>query len=194
VEARVGGNPSSNVGVDYGRQLRRSAGRAEVRALYEQAGLSLEDDLATLAAAPRIARDPAAVAALDAAASFAGSLAVPVLTVHDVADPLVPVEHEQAYAALVKEAGNASQLRQVFLDRAGHCTMSPAETVAALQVMGERVATGRFGRHATDAGSLNARALALGPELNAHLDDDTGQPVPTPPAFTRFQPGRFLRP
>ena len=37
-EARVGGNPSTNVGVDYGRQLRRSSSEREVRRLYERAG------------------------------------------------------------------------------------------------------------------------------------------------------------
>jgi hypothetical protein len=31
----------------------------------------------------------------------------------------------------------------------------------------------------------------LGPELNAHLDDETGQPVPTPPAFTGPTPRRW---
>ncbi len=52
MEARAGGNPSSNVDVDYAALLRRSNGRREVRDLYAQAGLDLRADLATLAAAP----------------------------------------------------------------------------------------------------------------------------------------------
>src|SRR6266516_4092853 len=49
LEARAGGNPSWNTGVDYAAQLRKSADRHEVEALYRQAGLSLKSDLATLA-------------------------------------------------------------------------------------------------------------------------------------------------
>src|SRR5262249_40619159 len=63
--SRAGGTPSSNTGVDYRRQLRRSGARREVRALYDAAGLSLDQDIATLAAAPRIAADPAARDYLD---------------------------------------------------------------------------------------------------------------------------------
>ena len=54
LEFRAGGNPSWNTGVDYREQLERSVDREEVRALYEQAGLSLEGDLDTLNNAERI--------------------------------------------------------------------------------------------------------------------------------------------
>jgi hypothetical protein len=117
---------------------------------------------------------------------------VPVLTVHTVADPLAPVEHEQAYAAQVERAGDRPQLRQVFTERAGHCAFSPAEKVAALQALVRRVEYGVW--PSTRPAAMNSRALALGPELNAHLDDETGQPVPTAPAFTPFTPGPFPRP
>src|SRR5213080_1976285 len=48
LEARAGGNPSWNTGVDYKKLLRQSINRDEVQALYTQANLSLEDDLDTL--------------------------------------------------------------------------------------------------------------------------------------------------
>ena len=48
LEARAGGNPSWNTGVDYERQLRRSVDYAEVKALYAQAGLSLDANLDAL--------------------------------------------------------------------------------------------------------------------------------------------------
>ena len=52
-EEHAGGNMAWNTRVDYGRILARSSIRAEVAALYAQAGLSLSGDLATLAAAPQ---------------------------------------------------------------------------------------------------------------------------------------------
>jgi hypothetical protein len=192
VEGPAGGNPSSNTGIDYDVTLRRSADLREVKALYEQARLDLSDDLRTLAGAPRISAGPGAVSYLEETASLDGHLGhVPVLTVHTVADPLAPVENEQAYAAKVARAGDTRQLRQVFTDRAGHCTFSPAEKVAALQTLIRRVESGVW--PSTAASAMNSQAAALGPELNAHLDDDTGQPVPTPPAFTAFTPGPFPR-
>jgi dienelactone hydrolase len=193
IEARVGGNASSNVGVDYGEQLRRSVDRAEVKALYRAAGLDLGVDLAALAKAPRIAADKAAVTELAQFASPSGHLGkVPVLTLHTQSDPLLSAEHEQAYAAAVAEAGASAQLRQAFTERAGHCTFSPAETVAALHAVIDRVETG--GWKGTHPAALNAAATALGPELNVHFDEATGTLVPTPPAFTKHRPGVFLRP
>ena len=85
MEAHAGGNPSSNVGVDYADLLRRSNGRREVRDLYEQAGLDLHADLATLAAAPRITADKAAVKYATANVAFDGELRDPLVTLHTTA-------------------------------------------------------------------------------------------------------------
>ncbi len=136
LEQRAGGNPSWNTGVDYRRQLRRSIDAKEVRALYEQAGLSLEDDLATLAAAPRIAADPGAVDYVTRNIVFNGNLSgVPVLTMHTSGDGLVVVQNEQAYASVVNAADNGDLLRETFVHRAGHCTFTPAETITAFQTL-----------------------------------------------------------
>jgi pimeloyl-ACP methyl ester carboxylesterase len=193
LEARAGGNPSFNAGVDYTSRLYRSSGRREVLALYRRAGVSLADDLRTLAAAPRITADPSALHYLAETTRLDGRLSVPVFTVHNVADPLAPVEHEQAYAATVRRTGAQAWLRQAFVNRAGHCIFTPAETVAALQVVIGRVESGHWGPGAY-AHALNLRAASLGPALNAHLDEDTGLPVATPPAFVPFHPSWFLRP
>src|SRR5258708_22685950 len=61
LEFRAGGNPSSNVGADYRRQFAHSVDAAEVRALYEQAGLDLEADLDELNETVRISADPRAM-------------------------------------------------------------------------------------------------------------------------------------
>jgi pimeloyl-ACP methyl ester carboxylesterase len=193
IEARAGGNPSFNAGIDYAGLLRDSNDRGEVRALYRRAGLRVSDDLSRLAAAPRITADPSALHYLTKFATPGGRLRVPVLTMHNIADPLAPVEHEQAYASVVHDAGKRSLVRQLFVGRAGHCIFTPAETVAALQVVIKRVEGGRW-HQPTAADSLNARAISLGPGLNAHLDDETGGLVPTDPAFVEFEPGLYPHP
>lgn len=192
VEHYVGGNPSTNVGVDYGRLLRRSTSRDEVNDLYKAAALALQDDLAILDSAPRIAADPAARTELGRFVTFDGALhRRPVLTLHTSDDPLVGAQAESAYRDTVVRAGNRKLLRQVFTDRAGHCLFTPAETIAALDTLLERIDTGRW--PSTSASRLNARALALGAGLNVHFEDDSTTPVPTDPAFTHRRPGPFLR-
>jgi len=190
LEARAGGNVSGNTGVDYDRQLALSIDRDEVEALYKDAGLDLGADLGTLNQAERISADPAAVRYLTRNVSFDGDLGhVPVLSIHTTNDPLVDVEQEQAYASAVDRAGDSNLLRQAFVDRAGHCTFTPAEQIAALQTLLDRVQRHSWLAVRTDPATLNARATALGPQLNVLAAN-----LPAGPSYERFQPAPFLRP
>jgi pimeloyl-ACP methyl ester carboxylesterase len=190
LEARAQGNVSWNTGVDYRKQLNRSIGRDQVRALYEQAGLDLDADLKTLNETARISADPEAVHYLQRNIIFDGKIHIPVLTLHTKGDGLVVVQNESAYKKVVDEAGNEEFLRRAFVDRAGHCTFTPGETIAAVQKLINRLDTGRW--HDVDAGDLNSAAVALGPGFNIF-----GTPqgvVPVRPAYIEFDPSRYLRP
>jgi hypothetical protein len=68
--------------VNYGQQLERSADYNEVKVLYQQAGLSLQSDLAPLAAAPRIQVDPGALQYLSTYIIFNSDVKIPVLALH----------------------------------------------------------------------------------------------------------------
>jgi pimeloyl-ACP methyl ester carboxylesterase len=191
LETRAQGNVSWNTGVDYRKQLGRSIGREEVRALYEQAGLDLEADLKTLNETARISADPEAVRYLERNIIFNGEIHFPVLTLHTKGDGLVVVQNESAYKDVVDEAGNQEFLRRTFVDRAGHCTFTPAETIAAARTLINRLDTGRW--NDVDASDLNNAAAALGPRFNI-FGTPAGQIVPVPPAFFKFNPSRYLRP
>jgi pimeloyl-ACP methyl ester carboxylesterase len=180
LEARAGGQFSWNTGVDYRVQLSHSIDRAEVKALYAAAGLDLNKDLDTLNDAPRISANPAAAAYVAKYITYNGELNIPVLTMHTTGDGLVEVTDENAYASVVKSAGDSSMLRQVYVHRAGHCTFTPAETISAFQTLIHRVNTGHWG--STAPAAMNAQAAALG-VLNS-----------APPSFLTFHPDRFLRP
>jgi hypothetical protein len=188
LEKRAGGNPSWNVGVDYSALLAASADRDEVVALYQQAGLDLNADLAALASGARIKPDPAAAAYLSRNLSFNGQLRIPVLSMHTTGDGLVVPPNERAYSSVVAAAGNQDMLRQVFVHRAGHCAFSPAETIAALQQLLHRVESGRWDDAALQPGPLNAAARAQGPGLNSFFG------FGLPPSFEDFTPSVFLRP
>ncbi len=190
LEARAQGNVSWNTGVNYRAQLAHSVDRHEVQELYEKAGLSLDADLETLEDAVRISADPEGVHYLERNIIFNGEIHIPVLTLHTKGDGLVVVQNESAYKQVVEEAGNEEFLRQTFVSRAGHCTFTPAETIAAVQTLINRLDTGRW--QDVDATDLNNAAAALGPGFNIF-----GTPqgvVPVPPAYIKFDPNRYLRP
>ena len=99
---------------------------------------------------------------------------------HTKGDGLVSNQNEHAYRNTVERAGSERFLRQTFVHRAGHCTFTPAETVAALGNLLARLDTGHWPDLDPDA--LNAEAAVLGP-LNV-----------APPSFFDFDPTRFMRP
>jgi hypothetical protein len=181
LEGRAGGNPSWTGGVNFWQQLQESPDYSEVKALYHAAGLSLGADMATLTAAPRITPDPSAVAYLKHNIVFNGDLSQPVLTLHTTGDGLVVNEDESQYKSTVDSAGKGYLLRQDFVSRAGHCTFTPAETIAAFKALIHRVNTGHWGNLSPAA--LNAVATALGPTYNT-----------APAAYTPFTPSTFQRP
>ena len=178
-EGWAGGNMAWNTGVDYARMLSRSSIRTEVEVLYARAGLSLADDLATLARAPRISADPAAVRYVIRNLTFTGRPATPLLTIHTTGDALVPVQVERAYAEAVHKSGRDRLLRQGFVHRAGHCTFTTGEMLAALEAIERRANTGRWPD--TGPNALNAAAARLDPDAtHAYL---TYRPAPYPRPF-----------
>jgi len=183
LEARAGGNVSWTTGVNFTTQLALSSDLAEVQALYTAAGLSLSADLATIQASAPISADPAAVKYLTKYIVYNGDLDLPVLTLHTTGDGLVVNQDEQAYRNVALDAGDGAMLREGYVHRAGHCTFTPAETIAAFQTLIHRVNTGTWG-NSTSAAALEAAATALGPTYN----------FPAPAAYIAFQPSRFLRP
>lgn len=180
LEHRGGGNPSGNVGVDYGRLLAASPSAAEVTALYAESGGGLDQDLARLAAAQRIEADPIAAEWLRRTSSLSPQPPIPVVTLHGTDDGLVVVQQESAYAPE----------RRLFVRRPGHCSFSPAEMLAAFQALVRRLDSGSWSDISPTA--LDAAALALGPDYNGlrslKAPVDGGRPQ-----FVEFRPPVFLR-
>lgn len=176
IELAAGGDSSWNAGVDYRALLRESAHDDQVRALYRQAGLSLDADLAALTRGAHYTAEGDSLAAMRATSVNTGRLAVPLLDIHTTSDQLVPVEQEAAFAGRVRAAGDSALLRQAYVSRQGHCDFTTAEIVAALDTVNLRVTTGRWGA-STSAASLQAAATAL------NLDGA---------AFVRYRPAALL--
>lgn len=71
-----------------------------------------------------------------------GRLSIPVLTLHTTMDPAVPFFHEAAYAQIVADAGRSDYLVQRAVERYGHCTFTPQETLGAFLDLVSWVETG----------------------------------------------------
>lgn len=187
VEMQAGGNPSWNTDVDYAELLASSICRHEVEGLYRSARLDQDEDLERLASQDRIAADPAAVAYLERHIVFDGNLhGIPVLTFHTTGDGLVIPDHESAYADVVHHAGQEDLLRQLFVERGGHCTFTFAEILTALDVLLDRIEGGSWPDLVPAA--LNAAARGLGDTSGRLASGDVIEP-----GFVDFQPPPFRR-
>jgi hypothetical protein len=100
----------------------------------------------------------------------------------------VIAQNEAAYAGVVAAAGKKDLLRQVFVHRAGHCAFTPAETIALVQALINRLDTGRWDDQALKPAALNAVAIAQGVSANSFFG------FAVPPAFAAFKPGAYPRP
>jgi pimeloyl-ACP methyl ester carboxylesterase len=138
-EARAGGVFSWNTGVDYAAQLRASGREPLVRTLYRRAGLDLAADLARLAAAPRVAADPAAVAYMAQHYTPTMRPAVPIVSVQAMGDGLTSPSLQGEY---VRQAGQRAA--GLWLRQAGHCTFAPAQVTAAIGFLERRLDAGRW--------------------------------------------------
>jgi hypothetical protein len=107
--------------------------------------------------------DPAALAAMDAGYETTGRLAVPLVTLHTAADPIVPYWHEPRYSLRALAASGALHANlPVF--RYGHCSFSAEEALVAFGLLVLKV-EGRELRNverilATEASRRHYRSLA----------------------------------
>ncbi|WP_314501720.1 alpha/beta hydrolase [uncultured Microbacterium sp.] len=177
IETATGGSATWNVGVDYGKLFQQSEDRRRVAELYRAAGLDLKSDLALLTRTADTAADAGSVETLSATSGLTGELQMPVLTMHTTIDILAPVQVEQEYAEDVRSQGESALLRQTFVEREGHCSFTPAEIAAGIDVLEERVTSGHWGAESNSVPRLNALAASI---------DDSGS------AFVTVPPREFL--
>jgi hypothetical protein len=161
IDMASGGSATWTKGVNFGLLLAESPYLPEVISLYHQAGLNLWTDLQNLTQHANITADPGAVQSLEQTSVPTGQLQVPELDMHTISDQLVPVQQENYYWHTVTFAGRGDLLRQAFVQRQLHCNFNPAELVAGVEAIQQRVQTGQWGDLA-DPAVLNAAATATG--------------------------------
>jgi hypothetical protein len=180
VEAIAGGNVSWNTGVNYEDLLKRSGRQAMVAALYEKAGLSLKDDLATLAAAPRISADPGAVRRAEPMMTYTGRIQDPLVNV-DNDDPVDPASDKLAYLQTLKDAKTDGLFRLLWADGPGHGGQTNLDRAVGFTLLMNRLDTGRWGDTSLPA------LEELGAQIASKSPVDLGQ-------LSLFNPGPLPKP
>jgi alpha-beta hydrolase superfamily lysophospholipase len=135
------------------------------------------DDDALNARVARYRADPEARAALGADTDPQGPIALPVLTIHAVDDPVAFVELEAHFRDTMVRGGSADRLVQVFTSDREHSYLSDAQYVTVMRAL---LDWAERGEKPTPAG-IAARCAALEPAF----DPATG---------CRFLPGFAPRP
>jgi len=93
------------------------------------------DDAKLNAKVQRYAADPQAVAQFAADTDPGGRIAVPVLSVHAIDDPVAFVELESTFHDTMQKAGSAGHLVQSFTDDHEHSYLSDPQYAAAMQAL-----------------------------------------------------------
>lgn len=90
------------------------------------------DDPTLDARIERFVSHPDAERYLDRYFEPSGYLRIPVITLHNVRDPITSIEHEYRFADVVDAAGSSALLVQRTVDRFGHCAFNDQEVVNAM--------------------------------------------------------------
>ena len=143
-ERRAGGVFSWNTGIDYAAQLKRSGRGPMVRALYREAGIDIERDLAALNEGERISADPAAVAYMTSHYTPDAQPLAPLLAVQMIGDGLTSPSLQRAYVDAVDGTGKGAMVKPLWVDGAGHCNFSTPVVLASLSYLGDRLRTRRW--------------------------------------------------
>jgi len=73
---------------------------------------------------------------------FNGKIKNPILTVHNIVDPLLVVAHESAYKELNASAGRDELLFQTYVTGIGHCNLTGPQVLTAIASIDSWVRTG----------------------------------------------------
>ncbi len=134
-------------------------------------GDDINGDIVRIAANPAF-RDPATYPEF---ADFTGKIQRPLLTIHGTGDVFVPISLEQSYRRIVDDAGTGDLLVQRAIRRAGHCTFSQEERIAAFEDLVKWVGQKQKPAGEDLQGDLRDAGLTF---TNPKLPDDPGAPDP----------------
>lgn len=125
----LGGNPFSNAGISYFG--------------------SSNDQILNLFVA-RYTPDPSVLQKMNRDYSTTGRLKIPLVTMHNTGDDIVPYWHETQYAQKVQASGSSAFYTNIPVESYGHCDFTSGQALAAFVTMTYK-ATGQLPAGITEA-------------------------------------------
>jgi hypothetical protein len=176
VEEDLRGNPSTNVGVNYGARVTADdAALIDAMAGAEGTTLTL---VRRIAAIPGVEADPAARAAADAQYPPPAALTKPNVTLHTAVDPVAILANETLYGQAAAQA-SGQDIRWLSINvsnppspypadgvapyGAGHCSFTGTSLVGSVRILDDWVRLGRFPTWAGNTIALGAQSGFAGP-------------------------------
>lgn len=176
VEEQHGGNPSTNVGVNYGARITTDEA-ALIDAMAGADGATLLF-VRQMAALPAVEADPAARESADAQYPPPARLTKPTLTLHTAIDPVAILANETLYGQAAAQA-SGEDIRWLNINvsnpptpypadgvapyGAGHCSFTGTSIVGAVQILDDWVRLGRFPTWAGNTLALGTPSGFAGP-------------------------------
>ncbi len=100
-----------------------------------RAYLGSADDMLLNSTVQRFDADGLALKTIGSKYQTSGALQVPLVTLHNTGDPIVPYWHELLYEAKVTASGSSLLYSNIPIDRYGHCSFTVPEVLAAFQML-----------------------------------------------------------
>ncbi len=169
IEEQYGGNPSTNVGVNYGARVMADEAEEIDRTAGQSATLGLVRQIADL---PAVEADPSARTAAGADFPNPSALTKPIVTMHTAVDPMAVLANETLYGSWAAQSSgqdirwlniNVATPPTIYPDGgpapygAGHCAFTAPSIVGGVQILDDWVRLGRFP-------SWAGNAIAFGPD------------------------------
>ncbi len=181
IEQRVGGNPSSNIGVDYRHRV-TDAAIARFTSFGFSAGLLKAYAQTIQTYGKRVAPSKPARKAAYALGNPLGTLSDPTVTLHTQYDPLVILQNEAVFQDRVANAGASGLLHQLWVVPpatypdgspsksddgapygAGHCNFSAAQYLTVVQTLDQWVTSGTYTPPAESGGLRTSLSVPVWP-------------------------------
>lgn len=135
IEVKAGGPVAQNKDHVYSLSVGETA-------YLEGLGVDVSGLLAEMNARTDMGAYPPARAYLRRNADFTGEIYDPVLMVHNIEDPMLPVEHISAYMDTVTKAGKEALVVQAYTNSAGHCNFTGEQLMTSIEVLEGWLETG----------------------------------------------------
>lgn len=104
------------------------------RIFYHGTGIP-QKDIVLNSQIPRFRADSTALNEINSDYQTTGKLTIPLVTIHNTGDPIVPYFHERLYEKKIEQEGSTALHKNIALNSYGHCNFNTSDLLAAFSAL-----------------------------------------------------------